>query len=88
MDSPLIQEELVTQRLRVALEVGPKMKRIVAVAPVWPGLESVANSEEAAIEMLVSYIPPFTSVAKLARLGSKFAGVEGIDVSERYKGTG
>jgi hypothetical protein len=38
--------------LRVALEIGPKGKRVVAVAPDWPGLERGAKSEEDAIQRL------------------------------------
>ena len=36
--------------IRVNLEIGPKGKRVVAVAPDWPGLNRGAKSEEAALE--------------------------------------
>ena len=36
-------------QLRVTLEIGPKGKKVVAVAPDWPGLERGAKTEEAAI---------------------------------------
>ncbi len=39
--------------LRVTLEVGPKDKKVVAVAPDWPGLERGAKTGEAAIRTLL-----------------------------------
>lgn len=75
-------------KLRVTLEVGPKMRRVVAVAPDWPGLERGAKTEEAAIERLESYIPRYEVVAKLARQGSRFTATQGVEVVERYQGTG
>ncbi len=75
-------------KLRVALEVGPKNKRIVAIAPDWPGLERGAKTEDAAIERLVSYLPRYAKVARMARLGSQLAMVEGVEIVERYQGTG
>jgi hypothetical protein len=75
-------------KLRVAVEVGPKNKRIVAFAPDWPGLERGAKTEDAAIERLKSYLPRYAKVARVARLGSQFAMVKGIDIVERYEGTG
>src|SRR5436853_375182 len=55
-----------TNNLRVALEIGLRGKRVVAVAPDWPGLERGATAEEAAIERLLSYIPRYAPVAELA----------------------
>ena len=52
--------------LRVTLEVGPKGKKVVAVAPDWPGLERGAKTGEAAIQTLQSYLPRYAKVAKLA----------------------
>ncbi|HWQ84218.1 MAG TPA: hypothetical protein VN363_06600 [Anaerolineales bacterium] len=43
--------------IRVMLEIGPKGKKVVAVAPDWPGLERGAKTAEAAIERLLSYGP-------------------------------
>lgn len=74
-------------KLRVALEVGPKNRRVVAYAPDWPGLERGAMTAEAAVERLESYLPRYAKVAKIARLGSQLAAVEGIDIVERYQGT-
>ncbi len=74
--------------LRVALEIGPKGKRIVAVAPDWPGLERGATTEAAAIERLRSYVPRYAPVAKLAGMEAAFATSPVVDVVEHYPGTG
>jgi hypothetical protein len=74
--------------IRVTLEIGPKGKKVVAVAPDWPGLERGATTEEAAIESLLSYVPRYASVTKLAGMESAFANNTGVDVVERYPGTG
>lgn len=74
--------------LRVTLEAGPKGKRVVAVAPDWPGLERGAKTGEAAVETLQSYLPRYAEVAKLAGLNAEFAAGTGVDVVERYPGTG
>src|SRR5579864_6743687 len=74
--------------LRVTLEIGPKGKKVVAVAPDWPGLERGAKTGEAAIEKLQSYLPRYAKVAKLAGINPQFAAIKKIDVVERYRGTG
>jgi len=75
-------------QIRVTLEIGPKGKRVVAVAPDWPGLERGATSGEAAIERLHSYVPRYATVTKLAGMEAMFARNTGIEVVERYPGTG
>src|SRR3954467_6586867 len=92
-----------TNDLRVMLEIGLRGKRVVAVAPDWPGLERGAMTEEAAIERLLSYVPRYAPVAKLAGMEAEFASsttkltgttssavnvVDVVDVVERYPGTG
>jgi hypothetical protein len=72
----------------VTLEIGPKGKKVVAVATDWPGLARGAKSEEEAIERLRSYIPRYSQVAKLADMDAAFATVKDIDLVERYPGTG
>jgi hypothetical protein len=74
--------------LRLALEVGPKGKKFVAVAPDWPGLERGAKSADVAIETLRSYLPRFAPVATLAGMGAQFAAIKGVDVVEEYPGIG
>jgi hypothetical protein len=74
--------------LRVTLEVGPKEKKVVAVAPDWPGLERGGKTGDAAIETLLSYLPRYEQVAKLAGMGAAFADITNVGVVERYQGTG
>ncbi len=74
--------------IRVTLEIGPKDKKVVAVAPDWPGLERGAKTATAAIERLQSYLPRYAKVAKLAGMDAEFAATTDVDVVERYKGTG
>jgi hypothetical protein len=76
------------KKLKVTLEIGPKEKRVVAVAPDWPGLERGAKTGEAAIEKLQSYLPRYARVAKLAGMNDEFAASTKVDVAEQYKGVG
>ncbi len=83
-----------SNHIRVTLEIGPKGKKVVAVAPDWPGLARGAATGEAAIERLLSYVPRYGPVAKLAGMQAEFAtGTtstpgSAVDVVERYPGTG
>ncbi len=77
-----------TNHIRVTLEIGPKGKRVAAVAPDWPGLERGAKTEEAAVERLLAYVPRYAAVAQLAGMGSAFEAPAAADVIERYPGTG
>ncbi len=74
--------------MRVMLEIGPKGKKVVAVAPDWPGLERGAKTAEAAIERLLFYLPRYAQVAKLAGMDAEFAAITTTDVVEHYAGTG
>ena len=73
---------------RVTLEIGPKGKKVVAVAPDWPGLERGAKTGEQAVEKLRSYIPRYSQVAKLADMEAEFDTVRDLSVVEQYPGTG
>jgi hypothetical protein len=75
-------------QLRVTLEIGPKSKKVAAVAPDWPGLERGAKTGEAAIERLQSYLPRYAQVAKLAGMDAEFAALSTVEVVEHYAGTG
>jgi len=75
-------------QLRVTLEIGPKGKKVVAVAPDWPGLERGAKTGEAAIERLQSYLPRYARVAKLAGMEGEFAALSTVDLIEQYPGVG
>jgi hypothetical protein len=77
-----------TNNLRVTLEIGPRGKKVVAVAPDWPGLERGAQTGEAAIERLESYLPRYAPVAQLAGMAAEFAARTTVDVVEHYPGTG
>jgi hypothetical protein len=74
--------------LRVMLEIGPKGKKVVAVAPDWPGLARGAKTGEAAVDRLLSYLPRYSKVAKLAGMDAEFAAITAVDVVEHYPGTG
>src|SRR5436190_3383293 len=77
--------------MRVTLEIGPKGKKVVAVAADWPGLERGTTSGEAAIERLLSYAPRYAPVAKLAGMEAAFATSttsSAVEVVESYPGTG
>jgi len=76
------------KHIRVTLEVGPKGKKVVAVAPDWPGLERGAKTEEEAVERLRSYIPRYSQVAKLAGMAAQFDTIKNVKVVEQYPGTG
>jgi hypothetical protein len=78
----------VANHIRVTLEIGPKSKKVVAVAPDWPGLERGATTGEAAIERLLSYVPKYATVTELAGMDAAFATITAVDVVERYPGTG
>jgi hypothetical protein len=76
------------ETMRVTLEVGPHGKKVVAVAPDWPGLARGSKSGEAAIERLLAYVPRYSPVAALAGMDAEFSGIAAVDVVERYAGNG
>jgi len=77
-----------SHHLQVLLEVGPKGRKVVAVAPDWPGLERGAKTEEAAAKVLLPYLPRYAPVARLAGLGEEFSTITGVDVVGTYPGVG
>jgi hypothetical protein len=79
---------VMADQLRVTLEMGPKGKRVAAVAADWPGLERGATTEQAAIERLLSYVPRYARVTKLAGMEAAFGSITAVDVVEHYPGTG
>jgi len=78
----------VANHIRVTLEIGPKGKKVVAVAPDWPGLERGAATWETAIERLLTYVPRYATVTKLARMEAPLENIKNVDVVEQYPGTG
>jgi hypothetical protein len=79
---------VVANHLRITLEIGPKGKKVVAVAPDWPGLERGAKTGEGAIERLRSYSLRYAQVAKLAAMDAEFDAITSVEVVEQYAGTG
>jgi hypothetical protein len=78
----------VANHMRVTLEIGPKGKKVVAVAADWPGLARGATTEEQALERVRAYVPRYAPVAKLAGMEAAFATSTGLAMVERYPGTG
>jgi len=78
----------VAKQMRVTLEMGPKGKKVVAVAPDWPGLERGAKTGEDAIERLRSYLPRYSQVARLAEMDTAFNALRKVEVVEQYPGKG
>jgi hypothetical protein len=69
-------------QLRVTLEIGPKSKKVAAVAPDWPGLERGAKTGEAAIARVQSHLPRYgTGADPDARCVREGEGVIGITSS-------
>lgn len=77
-----------TNPIKVMLEIGPKGKKVVAVAPEWPGLERGAKNGEAAIQRLLTYLPRYAVVAKNAGMDSALADISNVEIVEEYPGTG
>ena len=77
-----------TNSIQATIEIGPKGKKVVAVAPDWPGLSRGAKTEEAAIERLLAYVPRYVPVVKLAGMEAAFPTTTTADVIEHYPGTG
>lgn len=75
-------------QMRVTLEIGPKGKKVVAVAPDWPGLARGATTEAAALERVRAYVPRYAPVTKLAGMEAAFASITDVNVIEHYPGTG
>ena len=74
--------------MRVALEIGPRGKKVVAVAPDWPGLARGASTDEKALERLAAYRERYAPVAEYTDLTAEFAAATDLDVVEYYAGTG
>lgn len=76
------------KQTRVTLEIGPKGKKVVAVAIDWPGLERGAKTQEDALERLRLYLPRYSQVTKLAEIAAEFDASKKLNVVEEYIGTG
>jgi hypothetical protein len=85
---PAVFGEEMASEIRVTLEVGPRGKKVVAVAPDWPGLSRGANTAEAAVGRLLDYVPRYEPVAELAGLRTEFPAGAVAKVVEAYPGVG
>ena len=74
--------------LRIQIEIGPKGKKQVAVAPDWPGLSRGGKTEEAAIETLLAYLPRYAPIAEAAGFGDTFGQITDVGEIVRYPGVG
>jgi hypothetical protein len=79
---------LVSDPIRVMIELGRKKPVAVAVAFDWPGWERSGSSEEAALGVLASYRGRYAKVAQLAGLADEFGGIGEPVVVERIEGIG
>jgi hypothetical protein len=70
------------------LEIGPKGKKMAAIAPDWPGLERGGKTEEEAVERLLAYLPRYAPVAELAGMEAEFDAIKRVKVVEKYPGRG
>jgi hypothetical protein len=77
-----------SDELRVLLEIGPKGRKVAALAPDWPGLERGGATGEAAVDRLRAYLPRYAKIARLAGMESDFAARTSISVVGEYPGTG
>jgi hypothetical protein len=86
--TPMPGEKTHADMMQVALEQGKKGKRVVAMAPAWPGLSRGDKTEQAALERLQTYRPRYARVAKHAGLENGFSIDSPVEVVERYVGSG
>lgn len=77
-----------TETTQVALEIGPKGKRMAAVALHWPGLERGGKTEQEALDNLRAYLSRYSPVAQLAKMDAAFDAIRDFGVVEQYQGTG
>jgi len=77
-----------TNTMRVMVEIGPKGKKVVAVAPDWPGLSRGAKTEQDALARLLAYIPRYAPVAERAGMEAAITSLTSLTIIERFRGTG
>ena len=74
--------------LQAMLEIGPKGKKVVAIGQDWPGLERNGITEDDALATMERYVPRYAPVAKRAGLIAELEACQGVEVVERYAGSG
>ncbi len=77
-----------TNQRRVAVDEGPKGKKVAAYALDWPGLERGAKTAADALESLLDYVPRYAKVAKLAKQDAEYSNFTKAREVERYTGPG
>ncbi len=77
-----------TNTLQALVEIGPKGKKFVAVGLDWPGLERNGRTEEDALTAIERYVPRYAPVARRAGLVAELEACQGVEVVERYAGSG
>ncbi len=82
-----VREALVSDPIRVMVEVGKK-KKSVASAFDWPGWDRSAKTEEEALGVLAAYRPRYAKVAELAGIADEFGATGDLEVVERLEGIG
>lgn len=75
-----------THTMRAMLEIGPKGKKVVAVAPDWPGLSRGAKTEEAAVELQQGFQSiEHKEITMSAKKSQGFTAEEQAAMKERAK---
>lgn len=74
--------------LQVAVERGPKGRRVAVHAVDWPGLQRGGRDEASALEQLAAYPARYAPVAAAAGLADAFDVSAPLEVVERYEGAG
>lgn len=77
-----------TNPVRVNIEFGKKGKKTVAYSPDWPGWNRGGKSEDMALTTFQAYRDRYRPIAELAGLQAEFDLQDGVDIVERYEGTG
>lgn len=74
--------------MRIAVENGPKGKKVAVWAVEWPGLERGAKTADLAIERLAAYVPRYTRVVEFAGMADTYDPEATLVVVDQYSGTG
>ncbi len=74
--------------LRVAVEHGPKGRKVAAWALDWPGLQRGGRDERATLDALAEYRSRYAAVVSGSEFGGRFHPTAPLEVVERYEGSG
>lgn len=76
------------ESFRVAVEQGPKGRKVAVWALDWPGLVRGGKDEQSALDILAPYRSRYARVAAAAGLEDEFEPGAALEVVERYEGAG